>query len=162
MTWYVKGQFLAKITWLIWKYLWFVHSGNRETPFTVGFMKVSSNTSSKPQQHPPDVHMAVAHVSSGTQVWSHYYASLISERSTVIFRVFDSAPFSWFNYIKLFSTWAHRCCSRWGSCCCFRLLVWLDIIRLRAGQRRGPAMSCDWNKFVLWDLKGNKNKKGGN
>lgn len=54
-------------------------------------MRVSGNKSSKPQQHPPPHYTVTADVSSGTQVWSCYYASLPSVRSTMILlKVSDS------------------------------------------------------------------------
>lgn len=91
----------------------------RETPLSLGFVRVSNNKSSKPQKRSPPHHAVSADVSSGTQVWSHYYASLPSVRNTMILlKVLDSlcAPFSWLNYVQLSSSGAPRCCTSCVLC----------------------------------------------
>lgn len=96
------------------------------TPLSVGFMRVSGNKSWKPQQRPPPYYAVMAHVSSGTQMWSYYYASLPSARNAVILlKVLDSrhAPFSCLNYVQLFSAEAPLCCS-WLLNRCSAALVW--------------------------------------
>lgn len=57
-----------------------VHSEKRKAPSSLGFVRVSNNKSWKPQTRPPPHYTVTADVSSGTQVWSHYYASLPSVR----------------------------------------------------------------------------------
>lgn len=59
----------------------------------------------------------MAAVSSGTQVWPHYYASLPSARNTMILlKVLDS-PCAPFFTVQLRSALAPRCCTSRVSCC---------------------------------------------
>lgn len=113
-------------------------------------MQVSSNKPQNSQQHSPPDYTVTANVSSGTQVWSHYYASLPSVRNTVILlKVLDShcAPFPasiMFNYSPLEPPEA--AIIRFGIAaleCLFDLCVVLDC--MSEYMRAVCIMSCQYN-----------------